>query len=120
MSDLKTLRSHALAMADPSAHLDSCGKRYAFTRDGGITEDGHRITLGGVWCWCKNTKPHPEHDWDDVFSNGFEEVRHTVRCEGTCTGCVPAAERALWRQIADEIGAHLKRPADADQEALPL
>lgn len=120
MSDLKQLRDHAQAMAGPAAHIEGCCARYAFTRDEGITKDGLRRVIVGGWKTCADPEPHPEHDWHDAWNNGFEEVRSLVRCEGVCTGCVPEPERKLWRQIADEIGEHLDRPAEADQEALPL
>ncbi|HEY9408879.1 MAG TPA: hypothetical protein VIP77_04800 [Jiangellaceae bacterium] len=110
MSDLKELRDHAQRLAE-SAHVDDCLLINRITKL--IRPDvgeflGYDVTLS-----CPSTAGHDSHDW--VATNGL-----SYYCPGLCGGCMTEPERALWRQIATEIGAHLDRPDDKEQGALPL
>lgn len=108
MSDLKGLRDHAARLAE-SAHVDDCLRIHRITK---------RIQSGTSWDWdvilsCASEAGHEPHQWYGVLGTEYE-------CPGLCGGCMTERERKLWRQIADEIGDHLERPAQAEQEALPL
>jgi hypothetical protein len=93
LSDLEMLRDHAREMAT-SEHNATCSTKRPF----------------GMFRFCADTADHPSHHWD-VWPG------HDRRCPGRCSGCMTDAERKLWRQIADEVGAYLDQPDD-EQETL--
>lgn len=68
------------------------------------------VTTKGYGQLCANPLAHDFHL--------FEERGMTWMCPGVCGGCIPAADRALWRRHADEIDAHLAREGDEDEEAM--
>lgn len=109
MSDLTQLRDHAQRMAK-SDHVDDCERIHRITKliSPRYFEGTYDATLS-----CSSTSGHDPHTW---HSAGYIEYD----CPGLCGGCMTERERKLWRQIADEIGEHLDRPAEADQGALPL
>jgi len=95
MSDLETLRTHAKQMAEHGRHGKNCGMK----------------PVGGLG--CTEMADHAAHEWQDAVWPD-----RTRRCGGRCRGCITDAERALWRQIADEVGSYLDQPADDAQESL--
>jgi hypothetical protein len=71
------------------------------------------------------TMAAPNAHRDDCHTE--QRIRGTVRTRTIhpnpgCTGCIPAADRALFAQLAAEVDAHLDQPvalcdADADGPA---
>ena len=111
MSELETLKSHALAMAERD-HASTCPAKVA--RPSG---------LRGARCDDALSKSsHEPHRWSLPLplTHARDPISLTRWCAGYCTGCMTDTERGLWRQIATEIGTHLEQPAEAEQEALPL
>ena len=109
MSELETLKSHALVMAARD-HASNCPAKATLP-------SGCR----GARCDdAANGTEHEPHRWSLQLANGRNTIELPRWCAGHCAGCMTARERKLWRQIADEIGEHLVRPSEADQGALPL
>ena len=108
VSDLTELRDHARRLAE-SAHVDDCLRIHRITKllreVSGYDFD---VTLS-----CSSEVGHDPHEWRGPLGAEYA-------CPGLCGGCMTEPERALWRQIAAEVGAHLDRPDDKEQGALPL
>lgn len=110
VSDLKELRDHARRLAE-SAHVDDCLLINRITK---LVKPAPGEFLGlDVTLSCPSMAGHDPHDW--LAIDGLDYY-----CPGLCGGCMTDAERALWRQIAAEIGEHLERPDDEHQGALVL
>ena len=109
MSDLTQLRDHAQRMAK-SDHVDDCERIHRITK---LISSRYYESTFDVTLSCPSEAGHDPHSW--VTHSGRE-----FACPGLCGGCMTERERKLWHQIADEIGEHFNRPAEADQGALPL
>lgn len=99
MSELEHARDHARMMAQRLHGADCPINR---TCGGPLVSAG----MAMLWMRCRNKNPHVTH----VTADGFG-------CPGVpdpsaCDGCMPAKERALWAQIADEIDAYLAPAED--------
>lgn len=113
MSDLTQFRDHARLMA---ARVHAAGCPPERSRPGRAHHDG--------WKWCRDATSHDAHQWSEP--SRYSDALLTWECAGICGGCAPAAERALWAQLAAEIDAYLAHdpdvvhPAPADDHELPL
>ena len=90
MSDLVQLHAHADVMAG-AVHKPNCP-------------------------WSRPEQCRPRAQWRLALSGpGLQYLGHSDP-PPPCDGCVTTAERALWRQIADEISAYLaQEPATEGQ-----
>lgn len=109
MGELETLKSHAVQMA-AKHHASNCPAKAT-------------LPIGRKGARCDDAASgldHDPHEWTLLLTNGPHTITLSRWCGGHCTGCMTERERKLWRQISDEIGEHLDRPADVEQGALPL
>lgn len=96
MSDLKITRDHARRMSE-SEHHDDCERIHRVVKvDRWLYAHGLDATLS-----CAREDGHEPHEWQGNSRGG------DWSCPGLCGGCQTDSERALWRQIADEIDAYL-------------
>lgn len=109
MSDLEQTRNHARKMSE-SAHRYGC---YGKAHNRLPPRSGRPLDVKD----CPDDDPHEAHAWHWTLSNGIDTIRSVdVRCRGICGGCQTDQDRAMWKQIADELDAYLA--PDDGQEAL--
>lgn len=109
MTELKTLKSHAVEMAAKD-HASDCPAKATLP-----------IGCRGARCDdAASGTAHEPHQWTLQLANGRNTIELSRWCSGHCSGCMTDRERELWHQIADEVGTYLAVPNEAEQEALPL
>jgi len=106
LSELETLREHAREMAEKGEPPRP-----------GLAKWCRRVEVP-VWHPDHERGIEPRHDWCVPMGGNAAWKRCGCPCHDHERPMLPTdAERKLWRQIAEEVGAYLDRP-DEGQETL--